>query len=182
MSMLRILKKSAPFLVLFIFLALLCYAMLMPKSNVLTSSMIDEPVPNFSLPTLSNQDKQFTQQDLKSGGVKLLNVWASWCVSCRAEHDMLMKIKNDYHVPIYGIVYKDETNATLSYLEKMGNPYVENGNDQSGDASVEFGVYGTPETYVIDPAGTIIYRHVGAMTESVWISNIYPLIIKYLKK
>ena len=173
-------RQSLPFIILFILLSVLCRELYSANHETNMPSLTGEPVPVFSLPYINNPQKSFTQQDLR-GHVSLINIWASWCSACRYEHPMLMKIKRS-GVPIYGILYKDNAVDALQYLTHRGNPFTIVGNDESGDTGVDFGIYGTPETYVINPQGQIIYRHVGALDESVWDGVIYPMIKPYLKK
>ena len=111
--------------------------------------------------------------------MSLLNVWATWCYACEIEAPMLLKIKTQYHIPIYSILYKDDPKEALLSLKKNGNPYVMIGLDRKGDTAIDLGVYGTPETFVISREGKIIYRHVGIINQTVWDSVLYPLIKKY---
>jgi len=170
------LKNSIPFIILFVLLSLLCREIY--SANYMPSK---DPLPAFSLPLLNNPDKSLTQHDLK-GHVSLINVWASWCSACKYEHSLLMKIKNSYGIPIYGILYRDDASDALKYLNRHGNPYTVIGNDESGDVGMSLEIYGTPETYVVDPNGQIIYRQVGAMSEQLWNVVIYPMVKQYLKK
>jgi cytochrome c biogenesis protein CcmG/thiol:disulfide interchange protein DsbE len=171
MNLLKSAKFIAPFLILFLLLSLLSYELYSAKSNELPSALIGERVPAFKLGDLS-------QKDL-IGKVSLLNVWATWCYACKLEHSMLMKIKNQYHVPIYGIAYKDQPDEVANWLTAKGNPYIKLGNDQQGDVAIDLGVYGTPETFVINPKGEIIYRHIGAINQDVWDKVLYPIIHQY---
>ena len=174
-------NKWIPFLFLFILLGMLGRELFSATSRPTTSSsLVGESLPIFNLPILNSPDKIFTQNELK-GKVSLLNVWASWCSACRAEHAMLMTIKNTYHVPIYGILYKDNASNANDLLKKKGNPFVMIGDDFTGDVAIDFGIYGTPETYVISPEGKILYRHIGMMDYGVWKDEIYPIIKKYEK-
>jgi cytochrome c biogenesis protein CcmG/thiol:disulfide interchange protein DsbE len=140
--------------------------------------MTGETVPNFDLPNLFSSDHSFTPKNFHGHAV-LLNVWASWCSACKYEHAMLMRLKNEYHVPIYGILYRDNASDAIDWLHRKGNPYVIVGNDANGDASVDLGIYGTPETFVVSPKGKIIYRHVGVITQRLWDDTIQPLLKKY---
>lgn len=171
-------KLLFPFIVLFSLVALLYYELFHAKPGELPSSLLGESVPNFTLQTLTPNQPFFTQRELR-GQVVLLNVWATWCYACNQEHAMLMKIKNQYHIPIYSIAYKDDPNEVIKWLEKKGNPYVITGNDNTGDVAIDLGVYGTPETFVISPQGKIIYRHIGSINQKVWDDVLYPLIKKY---
>ena len=137
------------------------------------------PLPSFNLPSLFDNHTRFTNQDLK-GHVALLNIWASWCDACRAEHAILMKIKNQYHVPIYGINYKDNEDNARNWLKIAGNPYILIGVDQEGVVADRLDVYGTPETYLIDTEGKIRYRYLGALDENTWKTVLLPLMKQYM--
>ncbi len=138
------------------------------------SPLIGKPAPEFSGKTLIG-DKTFSKQDLL-GQVSLLNVWATWCPSCRAEHDVLMAIAKTGIVKIYGVDWKDKPDAAKDWLEKLGNPYVMSVDDQSGDIGIDFGVYGAPETYIIDQQGDIVHKHTGPITWSDWQKKLLPKI------
>jgi cytochrome c biogenesis protein CcmG/thiol:disulfide interchange protein DsbE len=132
------------------------------------------------LPILTQPEHRFTQNRLQ-GQVSLLNVWASWCYACGLEQAMLMKIHTQYHVPIYSINYKDEEKEARAWLAQKGNPYIVTGEDQNGNAAIDLGIYGTPETFVINRQGQIVYRHVGAIDQKTWDNVLFPL-IKRLEK
>lgn len=140
--------------------------------------MIGEKLPRFSLPLLGESSGTLNRGTL-SGKVSLLNVWASWCSSCRSEHELLMKIKNKYGIPIYGILYRDNHGKAMKYLLSEGDPYQLVGADDRGDMAVNLGIYGTPETFVVGKDGTILYRQTGALTEYNWKKIIYPIIKQY---
>ncbi len=141
------------------------------------SALIDKPVPEFVLPALEGADVPgFSSGDLRSGEVALVNVFASWCVPCRAEHPFLMRLAEDRVVPIYGINYKDNPADALGWLAELGNPYVAIGTDEIGRVAIDWGVYGVPETFVIDGAGMIRYRHVGPLLSKTLERDILPLI------
>jgi len=169
------LKYILPFLFLLALFGILCKELFFAKPNELPSALIGEPIPRFTLPDISQPKTIFTQKDL-TGHISLLNIWASWCTACETEAAMLMKIKTEYHIPIYGIDYKDNPKEALSWLKKNGNPYVLNGNDEKGDLAIDLGVYGTPETFIINAAGKIIYRHIGAIDQKAWDETLYPII------
>lgn len=177
MRQLTILKKITPFAILFTLLVLLAWELFYAKPSELPSALIGEEVPHFKLKNLFEGQPEFTDQALK-GHVSLVNVWATWCYACGIEHEMLMKIKNDYHIPIYSIVYKDTVPEAIRWLNENGNPYVLSGNDYNGDVAIDFGVYGTPETFVINAQGKIIYRQIGVIDQKVWNDTLYPLIQK----
>lgn len=166
-----------PFVVIFCLSLLLYRELFFAKPNELPSALIGTSVPPFHLQTLDKHPLFFSQHHLK-GRVSLLNFWATWCAACYSEHQMLMKISRTSGIPIYGIVYKDTPEEALRWLSKHGNPYVTIGNDYNGDAAIDFGVYGTPETYVINSQGKIVYRQIGAIDETTWNTILLPLIKK----
>lgn len=136
------------------------------------------PLPKFRVPTLSNTSKQMSNQTL-TGHVALLNVWASWCRYCQGEHALLMEIKNNYNLPIYGLNVRDNPESARDYLKENGNPYTLVGVDWSGDVGNDLGSTGTPQTYIIDKHGVIRYHHGGALDKSDWENDMLPLIKKY---
>lgn len=139
------------------------------------SPFIGKPAPSFSLPQVGDPAKILANQDF-TGQVSLLNVWASWCVSCRQEHPLLVDLARKNIVPIYGLDYKDEREAALGWLNKLGNPYVASAFDEDGRVGIDFGVYGVPETFVIDKKGIIRYKLTGPLTREVLDETLLPLI------
>lgn len=125
----------------------------------LPSTLIDRPAPDFSLPGLGDRPGLATA-DLKGGGVKLVNIWASWCAPCRAEHPLLQDLAGA-GMTIHGINYKDDPRNAERFLAELGNPYARIGVDREARAGIEWGVYGVPETFVLDDAGRIVYKHIG---------------------
>jgi cytochrome c biogenesis protein CcmG/thiol:disulfide interchange protein DsbE len=141
------------------------------------SALINESVPEFSLPPLEGAAVPgFSSADLRTGEVALVNVFASWCIPCRAEHPFLMRLAEDGIVPIYGLNYKDKRSNAVSWLAELGNPYVAIGADENGRVAIDWGVYGVPETFVIDRVGVIRYRHVGPLFPETLEETILPLI------
>lgn len=140
----------------------------------LPSALIDRPLPAFALPGLRPGEPGFRSADLSGGGPKLLNVWASWCVSCRAEHPVLMRLK-DAGVPVYGLAWKDAPEKAAAVLDGAGDPYVRTAIDADNRAGIDLGVTGTPETYVIDGEGRVRFKQVGPITPEVWARTIAPL-------
>lgn len=138
------------------------------------SPLIGKAVPQFSIATVEDQQKIFSSEELK-GDVSLVNVWASWCVSCRAEHKLLNYVAQQ-GVKIYGINYKDELTDARRWLSAFGNPYVKSAHDITGRAGIDWGVYGTPETFVIDKKGLIRYKHTGPVYQQDMENKILPLI------
>ncbi|MBI4357429.1 MAG: DsbE family thiol:disulfide interchange protein [Gammaproteobacteria bacterium] len=143
----------------------------------LPSALIGKPFPSFQLPNVLNPDEKVTDETLR-GKVALLNVWASWCSSCMVEHAILSKIKSSTHIPIYGLNYKDEESRAQEWLKKKGSPYEISAFDKEGRVAIELGVYGTPETFILDKHGIIRYRHVGPLSIDVWHETLLPLIQK----
>lgn len=176
--MTKLLKIIISFAAITLLLSLFWRVLFYTQPDESPSALIGEEVPSFQLVDLTNSQKKFTSQELK-GRMILLNVWASWCYACQLETTMLLKINHTYHIPIYGIAYKDNTNDVKQWLQKFGNPYVKIGDDKSGDVAIDLGVYGTPETFFISPQGKIVYRHVGVIDQKVWDEVLYPLVKKY---
>ncbi|RMF13033.1 MAG: DsbE family thiol:disulfide interchange protein [Gammaproteobacteria bacterium] len=141
----------------------------------------DQPVPAFVLPDLHDPSKTLNQEIFK-GKVSLLNVWATWCPTCRAEHPYLVRIHETGQVQMVGLDYKDEREAALKWLNDLGNPYDISLSDQEGRFGLDLGVYGAPETYVIDKQGIVRYRHVGAVDDKVWKEILLPMVRKYQKE
>lgn len=160
---------------LFFALLLLMAAGLTLNPQLIPSPFIDRPVPAFDLPQLESPQTRFTEQDLR-GRASLLNVWASWCIACGNEHDELLELARQQRVPIYGLNYKDERDSALHWLQQHGNPYVTSAQDLDGRAGIELGVYGVPETFVIDAQGFIRYKHVGALDRETIDRIILPLL------
>lgn len=169
-------KKFIPFIILFGLCILLYKELYYSHPEQLPSTLIGHPVPKFSLNDLIHPDTKFTQKNLVNPKVSLLNVWATWCDACLLEHPMLVKIATQYHVPIYGILYKDNQVSAKHWLDMHGNPYTLVGDDTSGDVGIDLGVYGTPETFLINNEGKIIYRQVGMITQENWDTVLYPMI------
>ena len=139
------------------------------------SPLINKPAPAFLLPQLHRPDKTFSQQDMK-GKVWLLNVWASWCVSCRQEHPLLVELARTNVVPVYGLNYKDKPDDALAWLEQLGDPYALSITDRDGRVGIDYGVYGVPETFVIDKQGAIRYKQIGPITPEALQNKILPLV------
>lgn len=139
------------------------------------SPFIGKPAPKFELPQLHAADHSFQPGDM-AGKVWLLNVWASWCVSCRQEHPVLMDLARQNVVPIIGLDYKDERQPGIAWLQQHGDPYLLSAYDRDGRIGIDYGVYGVPETFVIDKLGTIRFKHVGPLTQTVLETKILPLI------
>ena len=139
------------------------------------SPLIGKPAPEFQLQQLHDTGKTLTSRD-NLGKVWLLNVWASWCVSCRDEHPVLVELARTGIVPVYGLNYKDERDDALQWLRQFGDPYTVSIVDREGRTGIDYGVYGVPETYVIDKEGVIRYKQIGPVTVEALQSKILPLV------
>ncbi len=144
------------------------------------SALIDKPVPEFSLAPVQGRALSLSSGDLK-GEVSLVNVFASWCVACRYEHPVFMQLKAEDVVPVHGINYKDKPDDAAEWLDTLGDPYTRTGADLNGRVSIEWGVYGVPETFVINREGRIAYKHIGAVTPQVLEETLLPLIERLRK-
>jgi cytochrome c biogenesis protein CcmG/thiol:disulfide interchange protein DsbE len=169
--MLKYLIPLALFTVLVVFLAI----GLTRDPSKLPSALLDKPAPTFRLPQLNDPAKTFSAEDMR-GKVWVMNVWASWCVACRVEHEHLFNYAKSAVVPIYGLNYKDKREDALAWLGELGDPYVLSAVDLDGRVGMDYGVYGAPETYLIDKAGTIRHKHVGPVMPEVWNKEFLPLV------
>jgi cytochrome c biogenesis protein CcmG, thiol:disulfide interchange protein DsbE len=147
------------------------------KPREIPSPLIGKPAPAFSLPVLAAPTQTLSNQDLR-GKVWVLNVWASWCVACREEHALMVDLSKTGTVPIYGLNYKDKRDDALGWLNQFGNPYVASLADTEGLVGIDYGVYGVPETFVIDKAGVIRHKIIGPVTPDSIRDVILPLVKK----
>ena len=161
----------------FLLLAVLLGVGLHLHPRELPSPLIDKQAPGFDLATLAGPDRRLSPQDLR-GRVWLLNVWASWCVACREEHAAMVELAKSGAVPIYGLNYKDRRDDALGWLQRLGNPYVASLSDADGRVGIDYGVYGVPETFVIDKLGVIRGKLVGPLTTESYREVIEPLLRK----
>jgi len=166
----RFLLPLALFIGLVIFLAI----GLRRDPHEVPSPLINKPAPAFQLPQLHEQAKTFSPQEML-GKVWLLNVWASWCISCREEHPVLLALARSGEVPLYGLNYKDQRNDAIAWLDELGNPYLLSAADLDGRVGIDYGVYGAPETYLIDRDGVIRFKHIGPLTPEVIQGKLLPL-------
>lgn len=165
-------------LVLFVALAGLFFSVLKDDSydpQALPSALIDKPLPAFNLPLLADESQLVSAENLK-GEVALLNVWATWCGSCRVEHPYLNRLAKQEGVVIYGLNYKDDSDEARKWLQSLGNPYRLNIVDKDGRLGLDLGVYGAPETYLVDKDGVIRFKHVGVVDDRVWLEKFKPRI------
>lgn len=144
--------------------------------SVLPSPLINQPAPRFALPPLLGEEHGFSSADLR-GHVSLVNAFASWCAPCRAEHPILNALAQTKRVPIYGIDYKDKQDVARAWIAELGNPYTGIGADD-GRVGIDWGVYGVPETFLVDRDGRIRYKHVGPLTLADVEQSILPLVTR----
>ncbi|WP_244611108.1 DsbE family thiol:disulfide interchange protein [Ensifer sp. M14] len=150
------------------------------NAQVIPSALIGKPVPEFSLPAVQGRTLGLSSGDLK-GEVSLVNVFASWCTACREEHPVFMELRRTNAVPIHGLNYKDRPQDAEKWLNTMGDPYTRTGVDLNGRVSIDWGIYGVPETFVIDADGRIAFKHVGAVTPEVYREKLAPIIAELRK-
>ncbi len=167
-------RYLAPLVIFVVMAGFLYYGLSLNPQDV-PSPLVGKPAPQFELSQL-HQTEQMISRDSNLGKVWLLNVWASWCVSCRQEHPVLMQLARSGEVPIYGLNYKDERDAAINWLQDFGNPYVMSAHDYNGRVGVDYGVYGVPETYVIDKQGVIRHKHTGPVSPQALKETILPLV------
>ena len=145
------------------------------KPGEIPSVLLDRPVPEFDLPPVMGRPRGLASDELK-GEVRLVNFFASWCVACRAEHPLLNRLTEDNVVPVYGVNYKDKPEDARAWLDRLGDPYVRSGADIAGRVGIDWGVYGLPETFIVDGEGRIVYKHIGAIDAAALEETILPLI------
>jgi len=162
--------------VVFFALAVALYVGLGLKPRDIPSALIDKPVPTFDLAAVKGRDMGLKTADLNNGEVALVNVFASWCGPCRVEHPLWMDVQAAGKVPLHGINYKDDPDNAAKWLDRFGDPYTRTGADRNGRVGIDWGVYGVPETFVIDRQGRIRYKHVGVMTRDILDGRILPLV------
>ena len=145
------------------------------NKNEIPSPLLAQQAPQFELPSLA--DPAVTVgSDTYAGEIALVNVWATWCVGCRAEHEYLMELSRENEVPIFGLNWRDQRDMALRWLAQLGDPYVATAFDGDGRVGIDWGVYGAPETFLIDADGTVLYKHISPMTERVWQEEFLPRI------
>jgi cytochrome c biogenesis protein CcmG/thiol:disulfide interchange protein DsbE len=146
-----------------------------PDKNIIPSPLIGKSAPAFQLRNLFDGQIAVSAVALK-GRWSLVNVWGTWCGECRAEHQALLQIKQEGQVPIIGIDWKDQDEDAQAWLTQLGNPYEAVGTDHDGRVAIDWGVYGAPESFLVNPQGMIVYKQIGAMTPQIWQQRFLPLI------
>ncbi len=143
--------------------------------ETLPSPLIGKPAPQFSLPSVGGSAPIVSSSDF-AGRPYVLNVWATWCIGCREEHEALLEIASRGEVPIVGLNWKDEMPLAQQWLQQLGNPYVATAFDEEGRVAIDWGVYGAPETFLVDASGKVIHKHVAPMTLQIWEREFLPLL------
>ncbi len=144
-----------------------------PRKDLVPSPLIGKPAPSFSLPSLANPRKLVTSAQLR-GHWYLFNVWGTWCISCRMEEPELLAIAHTGRVPLIGLDWKDTRSVALAYLHEQGDPYRKIAFDPGGLAAIQWGVYGAPETFLVNPQGIIVYKYIGPITPGAWTRDFLP--------
>ena len=168
----------ARYLVPLVIFVLLIVAFLFGLQNdprKIPSALINKPVPSFTLQELHEPEQVITEKDFPATPF-ILNVWASWCTACLQEHPLLLALSKQSGITIYGLNYKDTREAALDWLHEHGDPYVKSLFDNNGDTGIELGVYGVPETFIVDQHGIIRYKHIGPVSEESMVDTILPLL------
>ncbi|GAB1259947.1 DsbE family thiol:disulfide interchange protein [Aurantivibrio plasticivorans] len=162
-------------LIIFVLLAILFTLGLGIDPHKMPSALVGRPVPNFSLSTVQDKTRIVDQEQLKGHGFALINIWATWCGPCRQEHPFLVKLANN-GFPIFGVNAKDELELAQQWLKERGDPYKFSAFDPEGRLGLDLGVYGYPETFLINSEGQVLHRFAGVLTEKVWQRDFIPLI------
>jgi cytochrome c biogenesis protein CcmG/thiol:disulfide interchange protein DsbE len=141
--------------------------------STLPSPLLDKPAPQFELPSLTKAGETLGTADIV-GDYAILNVWATWCVGCRQEHEFLLELSESGVIPMYGLNWRDDRNEAQRYLEQLGNPFIDTAYDGDGRVGIDWGVYGAPETFLIGKDGTVIYKHLGPLNWALWQEHFVP--------
>jgi cytochrome c biogenesis protein CcmG/thiol:disulfide interchange protein DsbE len=170
----RYIIYSIPVLI-FLAIGVLFYRGLSLNPTYIPSPLIGKQAPEYELPTLKDPDKTVGSDDLL-GQVSLVNVWATWCAGCLQEHGFLVELANADILPIYGVNWRDQRPLALDTLARLGDPYVASAFDEDGSVAIDWGVYGAPETFLIDRDGTVLYKHIAPLNVRVWEDEFMPRI------
>jgi len=146
-----------------------------PEKGTIASPLIGKAAPQFALPVLTDPKRQLSSADLK-GRWYVFNVWGTWCVACRDEHEALLQIQRLAEVPVIGLDWKDEDSLALRWLSELGNPYEVVAVDHDGRTAIDWGVYGAPETFLVNPEGIVVYKYVGPLSVQEWQTRFVPLL------
>jgi cytochrome c biogenesis protein CcmG/thiol:disulfide interchange protein DsbE len=162
-----------PLLILAALAALLWFGLFHGNQREISSPLIGKPAPAFALPAVADPQRTVSS-DTWRGRPYLLNVWATWCVGCREEHELLVEIARSNVVPIVGLNWKDDRALAIGWLRQLGNPYTEVAFDELGRVAIDWGVYGAPETFLVDADGRVAYKHIGPLTRDKWQRDFLP--------
>jgi cytochrome c biogenesis protein CcmG/thiol:disulfide interchange protein DsbE len=141
----------------------------------LPSPLIDKPAPEYELPRVKDPMSSVGSADY-AGQLVLVNIWATWCVGCRQEHDFLVELAGRQEIPVYGIDWRDQRDEALKWLDRLGDPYVASAYDEDGRVGIDWGVYGAPETFLVSSSGNVLYKHIGPLDEASWQREFVPRI------
>ena len=169
------LKLFIPLIIFAVLCVLLYRGLFIPNKENLPSALLDKPLPEFQLPAVNDPQRIVTRQDFL-GQVALVNVWATWCPTCLAEHKYLVELAQQEQIPIYGVNYKDDPAKARKWLRELHDPYQLTVVDEQGRLGLDLGVYGAPETFVIDANGIIRYKHIGDVNPTVWKKFLEPVV------
>ncbi|MEM6513865.1 MAG: DsbE family thiol:disulfide interchange protein [Pseudomonadota bacterium] len=161
-----------PLVAFLVFIPIFLVALFRDPSEI-PSPFIDEPAPAFELPTLQNPARIVSNADLEGRAV-LVNIWATWCVGCREEHEFLMQLARTGAVPIIGINWRDERSKAIEWLQALGDPYEFSGFDEFNRVGIDWGVYGAPETFLVNADGIVVYKHLGPLDAATWQREFVP--------
>ncbi len=164
-------------LLIFIVIAIILWGGLSRPPNLIPSPLIGKSAPSFHVDQLTDLHKKTSNKDF-IGHLTLVNVWATWCATCKEEHEFLLKLSNHHDLMLYGLNYKDDAEKARKWLSILGNPYQIIAFDPEGKVAIDWGVYGTPETFILDKKGIIRHKHIGALSMEIWEREIQPLIRK----
>ncbi|MBT8077557.1 MAG: DsbE family thiol:disulfide interchange protein [Gammaproteobacteria bacterium] len=168
------LRYAAPAIV-FAGMVAMFYFALGRDPGELPSPYLGKPAPQFELPRVKDPSATIGSADY-AGQTVLVNIWATWCVGCRQEHDFLLQLANSNAIPIIGINWRDQRQEAITWLRQLGDPYVASGYDADGRVGIDWGAYGAPETFLIGPDGTVLYKHISPLTQQVWEQEFVPRI------
>jgi len=169
---------ALPAVAFVILAAFFMFSLIRPAPETLPSALVDKPAPELVLPPLDGSTTGFGPKDLKSGHVTVINVWASWCIPCRAEAPALAALSKKTGIALFGLVYEDSRSKARAFLNEVGNPFSRIGFDSDGRAAIEWGVYGVPETFIVDGKGIVRERFVGPITDDTLHNDILPAIAR----
>ncbi len=168
-------RYVAPLLAVVLLIGFLVIGLKRGDPRALPSPFIGKPAPQFELPTLKDPEVTIGSEDL-AGKFSLVNVWATWCAGCRAEHDFLMDLAARNSIPIYGINWRDTRPKALQWIAQLGDPYIASGYDDTGRVGIDWGVYGAPESFLVSADGIVVHKHLGPLSQETWEQDFLPLI------